>query len=410
MEKIVGKQIEIISQNTVDLLPPDEVTKKVERAVLADKPLTIKLGLDPSRPDIHIGHAVVLNKLRQFQDMGHNVVLIVGDMTAMIGDPTGKSKTRPSLTLDETRRNGETYVQQALKILSPQRLSVVHNSHWLSPLTFTEMVGLAAKYTVAQLLERDDFKKRYRDGTPISVHELLYPLAQAYDSVAVKADIEIGGTDQKFNLLVGREIMKNYGLEPQCILTMPILEGTDGIEKMSKSLNNYIGITDDPNDMFGKVMSIPDSIMSRYLQYACYATISEVERLKTGLADGSIHPRNAKVDIARRIVTLYHSSDAGDRAAAEFEKIFVKKDMPSEIAEFRLSILGFESGESPTLVAVLVASGSVASNSEARRLIQQGAVHVDSVKCTDIAATLPDATEHVIKVGKLRFIKIINDL
>ncbi|MFM8771380.1 MAG: tyrosine--tRNA ligase, partial [Candidatus Kapaibacterium sp.] len=257
--KPLNEQLELLSQGVVDLLPQEDFVRKLERSIATEKPLRAKLGLDPSRPDIHIGHAVVLNKLRQFQDLGHTVVLIIGDFTAMIGDPTGKSKTRPALTLDETRENGKTYVDQAAKILDMSKTEVVYNSQWLDAMSFRDVITLSAKYTVAQLLERDDFTKRYRSGEPISVHEFLYPLSQAYDSVAVQSDVELGGTDQKFNLLVGREIMKAYGHEPQCILTMPILEGTDGVEKMSKSLDNYIAVTDSARDMFGKTMSIPDT-------------------------------------------------------------------------------------------------------------------------------------------------------
>jgi len=323
--KSVEEQLQIIRQNVVDLLPEEDLIAKLERSVKTNTPLRIKLGLDPSRPDIHIGHAVVLNKLRQFQDLGHTVILIIGDFTAMIGDPTGKSKTRPALTLDETRENGQTYVDQASVILDRDRTEVVYNSDWLDKLTFKDVIALAGKYTVAQLLERDDFTKRYKGGEPISVHEFLYPLSQAYDSVAVRSDIEIGGTDQKFNLLVGREIMRQYDHEPQCILTMPILEGTDGVEKMSKSLDNYIGLTDSPKDMFGKTMSIPDTMIARYLQYACYAEMDEVAVVSNGLQDGSLHPRNAKVDVAKRIVARYHGQAAADEAFAEFEKVFVKK-------------------------------------------------------------------------------------
>lgn len=397
----ISEQLDVIRQNVVDLLPEEDIVRKLERSVTTGKPLTIKLGLDPSRPDIHIGHAVVLNKLRQFQDLGHRVVLIVGDFTAMIGDPTGKSKTRPALTLEETRENGRTYVDQASKVLDMEKTSVVHNSEWLNALTFQDVIALAAKYTVAQLLERDDFTKRYRAGEPISVHEFLYPLSQAYDSVAIGSDIEIGGTDQKFNLLVGREIMRSSGMEPQCILTMPILEGTDGVEKMSKSLNNYIGLSDSPKDMFGKTMSIPDTLIPRYLQYACYASADEVERTTQGLADGSVHPRNAKVDIAKRIVARYHGQDDADAAFAEFERIFVKKDIPDVIEE---RIIDGPADQS--LVDVMVATGLVTSKGEARRLIQQGGVKVDGEKVADIAAVLNFAEPRIVRAGKLKFLRI----
>jgi len=392
----ISEQLDVIRHNVVDLLPEEDLVRKLERSVTTGKPLTIKLGLDPSRPDIHIGHAVVLNKLRQFQDLGHRVVLIVGDFTAMIGDPTGKSRTRPALTLEETRENGRTYVDQASKVLDMEKTSVVHNSEWLNALTFQDVIALAAKYTVAQLLERDDFTKRYRAGEPISVHEFLYPLSQAYDSVAIGSDIEIGGTDQKFNLLVGREIMRSSGMEPQCIL-----EGTDGVEKMSKSLNNYIGLSDSPKDMFGKTMSIPDTLIPRYLQYACYASADEVERMTQGLADGSVHPRNAKVDVAKRIVARYHGQDDADAAFAEFERIFVRKDVPDVIEDRTI-----DGPADQSLVDVMVATGLVTSKGEARRLIQQGGVKVDGEKVADIAAVLNFAEPRIVRAGKLKFLRI----
>lgn len=398
----VAEQLSVIKQNVVDLLPEEDLVKKLERSTSTGKPLIIKLGLDPSRPDIHLGHAVVLTKLRQFQDLGHTVVLIVGDFTAMIGDPTGKSKTRPALTLEETRENGRTYVDQASLVLDVSKTIVRYNSEWLNALSFQEVIALSAKYTVAQLLERDDFTKRYRGGEPISVHEFLYPLSQAYDSVAIRSDLEMGGTDQKFNLLVGREIMRAYHMEPQCVLTMPILEGTDGVEKMSKSLGNYIGLTDAPKDMFGKTMSIPDTMIPRYLQYACYADAAEVSAVRNGLADGSVHPRHAKVDIAKRIVARYHGADAADAAFAEFERIFVKKDLPDEIPERTLT-----SGTTTlSVVDVLVLTELVQSKGEARRLIQGGGVKIDGEKVADIAETVDLSTPRVIRAGKLKFLKV----
>ncbi|MCO6465501.1 MAG: tyrosine--tRNA ligase [Bradyrhizobiaceae bacterium] len=397
------EQLQLIKHNVVDLLPEDELLTKLERSHATGKPLRVKLGLDPSRPDIHIGHAVVLNKLRLFQDLGHTVVLIVGDFTAMIGDPTGKSKTRPALTLEETRENGRTYVEQAQRILDTNRLEITHNSTWLNALSFAEVVNLAGKYTVAQLLERDDFTKRYRSGEPISVHEFLYPLSQAYDSVAVKSDIELGGTDQKFNLLVGREIMRAYGHEPQCILTMPILEGTDGVEKMSKSLDNYIGLTDSPRDMFGKTMSIPDTLIVRWYELAVNASSAEAEAVRNGLADGSLHPRNAKVNLAKQIVARYHNQQAADDAFAEFERMFVKKDVPDTMPEFKADAGTHEIG----IVTLIVATGSAASNSEARRLVGQGAVSVDGEKVADLNAMIQLNADHVLKVGKLKFTRIL---
>ncbi len=346
---------------------------------------------------------MVLRKLRQFQDLGHTVVLIIGDFTAMIGDPTGKSKTRPALTLEETRANGATYVEQAARILDRDRTEVVYNSQWLDQLSFKDVVALAGKYTVAQLLERDDFTKRYRAGEPISVHEFLYPLSQAYDSVAIRSDVELGGTDQKFNLLVGREIMRQYGMEPQCILTMPILEGTDGVEKMSKSLDNYIGLTDSAKDMFGKTMSIPDTLITRYLQYACFASPADVQRVADGLADGTLHPRTAKVDLAKGIVALYHGADAAADAFAEFERIFVKKDEPDHIPDWAP-----EAGTTQiTLVEAVVGAGCASSKSEARRLIQQGGVRVNGAQIKDPMTVLTVADQPVIRAGKLSWFRIV---
>ncbi|MBK6761329.1 MAG: tyrosine--tRNA ligase [Ignavibacteria bacterium] len=398
----VNEQLAIIQQNAVDLLPVEDLVRKLERSVATKNPLRVKLGLDPSRPDIHIGHAVVLTKLRQFQDLGHTVVLIIGDFTAMIGDPTGKSKTRPALTLEETRENGKTYVDQASRVLDMSRTEVVYNSAWLDAMSFKEVIALSAKYTVAQLLERDDFTKRYRGGEPISVHEFLYPLSQAYDSVAVRSDIELGGTDQKFNLLVGREIMRSYGHEPQCILTMPILEGTDGVEKMSKSLGNYIGLTESPKDMFGKTMSIPDTLIAKYLRYACFASDEEVSTLEKGLADGSVHPRNAKVDVAKRIVAQYHGQEAGNEAFAEFERIFVKKDIPDQIPDHGLS-----AEEPHDIVSILVGVGFSTSKSEARRLITGGGVSLDGERITDPASIVDVSSPRILRAGKLRFLRLM---
>lgn len=399
----VNEQLDLIQRSAVDLLPIEDLQRKIERSIATGTPLRIKLGLDPSRPDIHIGHAVVLRKLRQFQNLGHTVVLIVGDFTAMIGDPTGKSKTRQPLTLEQTRENGRTYIDQASVILDINHTEVLHNSSWLDQLSFRDVISLAARYTVAQILERDDFTKRYRSGSPISIHEFLYPLSQAYDSVAVRADVEIGGTDQKFNLLVGREIMRAYDMEPQCILTMPILEGLDGVEKMSKSLNNYIGVTETPTSMFGKTMSIPDTMIVRYLEYACCATALDVVSVQDGLASGAVHPRNAKVDVARRIVDLYHGSDAATAAVAEFDRVFVKKDLPD--------VIDCKQVDAPlegiNIVDLICSVGFAGSKSEARRLVQGGGVSIDANKVIDIAEVVDIGSERILRVGKLRFMRVI---
>lgn len=398
----VNEQMDIIRQGVVDLLPEEEISKKIEKSINTKIPLTIKLGADPSRPDLHIGHAVVLHKMRQFQDLGHTAILIIGDFTAMIGDPTGKSKTRPQLTIEETKINGESYLQQATIILRPDRLQVRYNSEWLDKMSFSDVIKLSSKYTVAQLLEREDFSQRFKSGTPISVHELLYPLAQGMDSVEINSDIELGGTDQKFNLLVGRELQKAFGKEAQCILTMPILEGTDGVQKMSKSLDNYIALTDTPKDIFGKVMSIPDNLITRYMLYAAFFPEIDVTKVKNGLEDGSIHPRNAKVETAKKIVALYHNQEAADAAFDEFERIFVKKDIPDQIDELLIESLSNEMN----ITDILVNSKLAPSKKEARRLIEQGGVYIDNNRIDDSYANIDISTKKLLKVGKRKFLYI----
>lgn len=399
----LNEQMDILRTGVAEIFPEDEIVKKIERSITTKKPLIIKLGCDPSRPDLHIGHAVVLRKLRSFQDLGHQAILIVGDFTGMIGDPTGKSKTRPALSLEETRANGLSYFEQASYILSESNLTIKYNSEWLSTMSFADIIKLAAQYTVAQMLERDDFSKRFHANEPLSIHEFLYPLAQAMDSVAIKSDIELGGTDQKFNLIVGREIQKAYGVEPQGIIIMPILEGTDGIEKMSKSLGNYIAITDSPREMFGKVMSIPDTLITRYYQYAAMESESKTKDLSIGLAQGSIHPRQAKVDTAMGVVAVYHGKEAGQAAFEEFERIFVKKDLPDIVDERSIS----ELGSNPLIVDVLAHTGMVTSKGEARRLIQGGGVSIDGEKISDISQTVDISNPRIIKVGKRKFLKIM---
>jgi len=398
----VNEQMDLIKYGTVEIIPEDELVKKIEQSIKTNKPLRIKLGADPTRPDLHLGHAVVLNKLRHFQDLGHTAVLIIGDFTAMIGDPTGRSKTREPLTLEKAKENGISYLEQATIILKKENLEVRQNSEWLGKMTFRDVIELSAKYTVAQLLERDDFSKRYNSGIPISVHELLYPLAQAQDSVAIQSDVELGGTDQKFNLLVGREIQRLNGMEPQCILTMPILEGTDGIEKMSKSYDNYIAITEDPINMFGKVMSIPDNLITRYYQYALFANIDELNRIKIGLENGTIHPRDCKVELAKRIVVKYHNPQAAERAYEHFEKVFKNKEIPDEIDDYFL--------DSPLtdlmIQDILVSSNLCSSKKEAKRLIEQGGVYVDSVKVEDPFAKIDISVPKIFKVGKRKFLRI----
>ena len=399
----VNEQMDAIRQGTIDLIPEEELAQKIEKSIKNKKPLIAKLGCDPSRPDLHLGHAVVLHKLRTFQNFGHTAVLIIGDFTGMIGDPTGKSKTRPQLTIEETLANGQTYLEQATIILSKERLQIKYNSEWLTKLNFADVIKLSAKYTVAQLLERDDFSKRYKTGQPISLHEFMYPLAQAFDSFAIDSDIELGGTDQKFNLLVGREIKRAYGLEPQCILTLPLLEGTDGIEKMSKSLDNYIGLTDSPKEMFGKVMSIPDSLLLRYLQYAALENENEVKKIKIGLENNSLHPRNVKVDIAKRVVDLYHNGNAGQLAFEEFERVFKNKELPDVIDEM---LVECENNEIKIL-DLLTHTNLAPSKKEARRLVEQGGVYVDGETFKEPMGIINLKDKRLLKVGKRKYLYVV---
>lgn len=399
----INEQIDVIKSFAVEVFPEEELEQKLEKSLKNNKPLRVKLGCDPSKPDLHIGHAVVLRKLRQFQDLGHIAILIVGDFTAMIGDPSGRNKTRPALTLEETRINGQTYLEQATKILSKDRLEVRFNSEWLGNMVFADVIRLASKYTVAQILERDDFSLRYKNSIPISIHELLYPLAQAMDSVAIEADVELGGTDQKFNLIVGREIQKAYGLEPQCIVLMPILEGTDGKEKMSKSLDNYIALTDTPRDMFGKIMSIPDELIFKYFELGAFPRKEELSKFITEFEKGILHPRDAKVETAKRIVSLYYGNEIADKAHEEFDRIFAKKEIPDEIETF---IVKSEVEICP-LVEILVSSGLSPSKKEARRLIEQGGVYVDGKRILEIDTTINLATKRLIKYGKRKFLYVI---
>jgi tyrosyl-tRNA synthetase len=399
----VNEQMDVIRSGVHELLPEEEVERKIARSLQTRKPLHIKLGCDPSRPDLHLGHAVVLSKMRQFQDLGHTAILLIGDFTGMIGDPSGRSKTRPALTLAETRQNGQSYVEQATRVLSKERLRLVYNSEWLDALRFSDVITLSAKFTVAQMLERDDFSKRYKSGEPISIHEFLYPLAQGYDSVVLEADVELGGTDQKFNLLVGRELQRAYGKEPQCILTMPILEGLDGVEKMSKSLGNYIGLADSPREMFGKTMSIPDALITRYFRYGAFASEQDVQTMEIGLKDGILHPRHAKAQTAMAIVARYHGAEAAQAAFDEFERMFVKKDVPDEIDTLRIVM----DSDAPSVVDVLAQSLLASSKSEARRLIQGGGVSIDGERVTDVAATVDLRQERLFKVGKRKFLKIL---
>jgi tyrosyl-tRNA synthetase len=395
----LNEQMDLIRKGAEEIIPEEELVKKIELSIKEQKPLRVKLGADPSRPDLHIGHAVVLGKMRQFQDLGHQAVLIIGDFTAMIGDPTGKSKTRPSLTLEETKENARSYFEQAGIVLNKENLEIRYNSEWLAPMTFRDVIQLSAHYTVARMLERDDFAKRYASGVAISTHEFMYPLAQAYDSVAIKSDIELGGTDQKFNLLVGRDIQREYGLEPQVILTMPILEGLDGKEKMSKSLDNYIGITDTPEDMYGKTVSIGDDMILRYLTLVTDTSSAEIEAFRKAMAAGE-NPRNIKHELAWRLVQKYHDDDAADRAKEYFQKVFVEKDIPDDIPEYLIP-----EGE-VYITKLLNESGLCQSSGEAKRLIAQGGVYLNSNRIVSPNNPLEVNDGDIIKVGKRKFLKL----
>ncbi|HUX92673.1 MAG TPA: tyrosine--tRNA ligase [Ignavibacteriaceae bacterium] len=394
--------MDLIKRGAHEIIPEDELVKKIEKSIKEEKPLKIKLGCDPSRPDLHLGHSVVLRKLGQFQQLGHQAILIIGDFTGMIGDPSGRNVTRPSLSLEETRKNGESYLEQASKILNKEKTKIVYNSEWLSKMSFEDVIKLSSKYTVARMIERDDFTKRFKAGEPISLHEFLYPLAQAMDSVAISSDVELGGTDQKFNLLVGRDIQREFGMEPQVILTMPLIVGTDGIEKMSKSYNNYIGISDSPQEIFGKTLSIPDSLIYNYYELATDISNEELFDLRKQLNDQQVNPRDLKRKLAKTIVKMYHNENAAVEAEAEFDKIFIRKEVPEEIPEIILDKGETEIGILELLVKVNFAS----SKGEARRLVVQGGVTIDGNKVDDISANITLDKELILKVGKRKFIKL----
>ena len=401
----VNDQLDLIKRGVNEIIPEDELVKKLERSLKENKPLNIKLGCDPSRPDLHIGHSVVLKKLAQFQQLGHQAILIVGDFTGMIGDPSGRSVTRPALTLEETKINGESYFQQASKILDKDKTKIVYNSEWLSPMKFEDVIKLASKYTVARMLERDDFTKRYKSGEPISIHELLYPLAQAMDSVAIKSDVELGGTDQKFNLLVGRDLQREHGQEPQVILTMPLLVGTDGVEKMSKSYDNYIGISDPPKEIYGKTLSIPDSLIYIYYELATDISSGELVQIKSQLDDPKINPRDLKRKLARTFVRMYYNEKTASEAEAEFDKIFIRKETPEDLPEFVLK----HNTKELSILDLIIKVSFAPSKGEARRLVSQGGVSIDGKKIDDINDMIMIRDGMILKVGKRKFIKILTD-
>ena len=397
----VDEQYKLISKGAEEIIPENELRSKIENSVKSGIPLVAKLGCDPSRPDLHIGHSVVLRKLRHFQDLGHQAILVIGDFTAMIGDPTGRNKTRPQLTLEEAKENAKTYLNQAKAILDMDKLKVCYNSEWLEKMSFSDVIKLSSSTTVARMLERDDFNKRYNSEVPISLHEFLYPLAQAQDSVELVSDIEIGGTDQKFNLLMGRNLQKDVGQKPQCILTMPILEGTDGIEKMSKSYGNDIGISDSANDMYGKTLSIPDKVMLSWFTLAADADNQYIAEVEQKIKNNNVNPMELKRDLARRIVSLYYDDKIALDAENHFNQVTVSKGMPDEIQEYQLK-------KEDLLVNIIADSGLLKSKSEARRMIKQSAVKIDGEAIKDIQYKVSMGDSFVLKVGKRKFLKVVN--
>ncbi len=399
----IDEQLAVIQRGAEEILPAEALVDKLRKAEETGTPLVVKLGCDPSRPDLHLGHSVVLRKLRQFQDLGHRAVLIVGDFTGMIGDPTGRSKARPPLTLEETRENGRSYFEQASKILDPEKTDIRYNSEWLGQMAFDEVIELAAKYTVARMLERDDFEERYQAGEAIGVHEFLYPLAQAQDSAHIQADVELGGTDQKFNLLVGRHIQEAAGQEPQVCLTLPLLEGTDGTEKMSKSLDNYIGITEAPEEMYGKVMSIPDALIYRYVELCTDVSTEDLSKAK---AFAERDPHKAKHELASTIVRMYHDAEAVEKAYAHFQKTVARGEVPDDVSTFRPKP---DEGTEIGFLNLLSQAGLADSNSQARRLIKQNAVSIDGEKVQDTRLFLDLAAQapFTVQVGKRRFARIV---
>ncbi len=401
IEKEAERQMEIIKRGAAEIIEEKELKEKIVESLKTGKPLKIKAGFDPTAPDLHLGHTVLIQKLKQFQDLGHEVYFLIGDFTGMIGDPTGKSETRKALTREEVTRNAETYKQQIFKILDEKKTIIVYNSQWCSKLTAEDLIRLSASMTVARMLERDDFSKRFKEGKPISIHEFLYPLLQGYDSVALHADVELGGTDQKFNLLVGRELQRREGQRPQSILMMPILEGLDGVNKMSKSLGNYVGITDHPRDMYGKIMSISDELMWRYYELLSDRDIKEIETMKRDVAEGRLHPKRAKEMLAYEITERFHGKKAAEDAAKYFDELFKKRDIPEDIS----TITYKTEEESVWICKLLKETGFVPSTSEARRMIKANAVSVNKKKIQNDQERIGKGT-HVIKVGKKKIAKV----
>ncbi len=402
--KSVSEQMAVIRRGAVEILVESELEEKLARSIESGKPLRIKAGFDPTAPDLHVGHTVLIQKLKQFQDLGHQVIFLIGDFTGMIGDPTGKNETRKPLTREQVLENAETYREQVFKILDPDKTEIAFNSTWMGKMSSSEMITLASRYTVARMLERDDFHKRFTSRQPIAIHEFLYPLVQGYDSVALEADVELGGTDQKFNLLVGRELQKQVGQRPQTVLTMPLLEGLDGVNKMSKSLGNYIGITEPPKEIYGKAMSISDELMVRYYELLSDVDLATLERVRRGVAgeEGGMHPMEAKKALAHELVARFHGRAAADRAAEEFIQQFRQKEIPDDIPEIAAA-----AGDKVWICKLLVDAGLVSSNGEARRMVKQGGVRIDGEKISDANLEIGLDAPLVLQVGKRRFARVI---
>ena len=398
----ITAQLSIIKRGAVELISEEELLEKLKKSIKTGKPLRIKAGFDPTAPDLHLGHTVLIQKLKQFQELGHHIIFLIGDFTGMIGDPTGRSETRKPLTREEVFKNAETYKKQIFKMLNPEKTQIVFNSEWFANMNVLEVVKLGSMQTVARMLEREDFKKRFHNQQDITILAFYYPLFQAYDSVYLQADVELGGTDQLFNLLMGRTLQKKMGQEPQVVITMPLLEGTDGVQKMSKSLGNYIGITESPGEIFGKIMSVSDDIMVKYYELLSSLSNTELEELKQGLKNGTAHPRDAKVRLAKEITARFHGTDAAIKAASEFDKVFKSKGIPEDIEEKTITIQTDDIG----VIDLLKATALAPSTSEARRLIQQGGVSIDGTKISDINLRFPAHKDYLLQVGKRRFAKV----
>ncbi|MDH4217736.1 MAG: tyrosine--tRNA ligase [Candidatus Aminicenantes bacterium] len=401
--KSVEEQFEYLKKGCVEIIQENELRTKLDRSLRENKPLRVKAGFDPTAPDIHIGHTVLIRKMKHFQDLDHDVIFLIGDFTGLIGDPSGQSATRPAMTREQILKNAETYKSQIFKILDPKKTIINFNSHWLSKLTSFDIIKLTSKYTVARILERDDFSNRLKSGQPISLHEILYPIMQAYDSVALEADVELGGTDQKFNLLVGRDIQREFQQEPQIVMTMPLLEGLDGVEKMSKSLDNYVGITEPPNEIYGKIMSISDPLMFRYYELLTDIPVSQIEDWRKEIRDERTHPKDLKSNLAKMIVSDFWSEEEAESVAQEFERVFKRKEIPKDIEQIDIP------AQKASLIELLVERNILPSRGEAKRLVRQGGVYLDGRRVEDIESKLDFSkkNEYILKIGKRRFFKLV---